>query len=66
MTIYAVLKAYLTDGSISYQILPYDLKGTIVCHFRFYKGFRSLVPFLMRCRLTEKSTNRLKAKMEDK
>lgn len=59
MRIYAVKKSYDTDDSIFYQVLPYDLKGTILCHFKYLQGFKSLVPFLKDCRLTEQSANRL-------
>lgn len=59
MRIYAVKKSYDTDDSIFYQVLPYDLKGTILCHFKYLQGFKSLVPFLKDCRLTEQSANKL-------
>ena len=66
MTIYAVLKAYDKDDSIYYQVLPYNLQGTIKCHFEFYRGFSSLIPFLAKCRLSEKSANKLKNKLESR
>ena len=66
MTIYAVLKSYDKDDSIYYQVLPYNLQGTIKYHFEFYRGFKSLIPFLTKCRLSEKSANKLKIKMERK
>ena len=66
MTIYAVLKSYGKDDSIYYQVLPYKLQGTIKCHFEFYRGFRSLIPFLSKCRLSEKSANKLKNKLESR
>ena len=64
MTMYAVLKSYDKDDSIYYQVLPYNLQGTIKCHFEFYGGFKSLIPFLAKCRLSEKSANKLKMKKE--
>lgn len=66
VTIYAVLKAYDKDDAIYYQVLPYNLQGTIKCHFEFYRGFRSLIPFLVNCRLSEKSANKLKKKLESR
>ena len=66
MTIYAVLKSYNKDDFIHYQVLPYNLQGTIKCHFEFYRGFKSLIPFLTKCRLSEKSANKLKMKMESR
>lgn len=63
MTIYHVMKSYDTDDSIFYQVLPYDLKGTIMCHFKYW-GFSSLIPFLMNCRLTESSARKLQRKRE--
>ena len=66
MTIYAVLKAYDKDDSIYYQVLPYNLQGTIKCHFEFYRRFRTLIPFLVKCRLSEKSANKLKKKLESR
>ena len=47
-----------------YQVLPYDLKETIKCHFEFYRGLFSLIPFLMKCRLTEHRANKLQEKLE--
>ena len=35
MTIYAVLPAYDKNDKVYYQVLPYNLKGTIKCHFEF-------------------------------
>ena len=66
MTVWAVLKAYGENDKIYYQFLPYDLKGTIKCHFKFYKGLFTLIPFLCRCRLTEESGKELAKKMERK
>ena len=66
MTICAVLKAYDKDDSIYYQVLPYNLQGTIKCHFEFYRGFSSLILFLSKCRLSEKSANKLKKKLESR
>ena len=66
MTIYAVLKSYDKDDFIHYQVLPYNLQGTIKCHFKFYRGFKSLIPLLAKCRLSEKSADKLKMKMESR
>lgn len=59
MRIYAVKKSYDTDNSLFYQVLPYDLKGTILCNFKYLQGFKSLIPFLKDCRLTVQSANKL-------
>ena len=64
MTIYHVNKSYDTDDSIFYQVLPYDLKEVIICHFKYWRGFSSLIPFLMNCRFTENGANKLKKKLE--
>ena len=64
MTIYHVMKSYDTNDSTFYQVMPYDLKGTIMCHFKFWRGFSSLIPFLMNCRLTENGANKLQRKRE--
>ena len=64
MTIYSVKKSYNADDSIFYQVLPYNLKGTILCHFKYLQGFKSFISFLKDCRLTEQSANRLKHKYE--
>lgn len=64
ITIYAVLPTYVKNGKVYYQVLPYDLKGTIKCHFKFYRGLFSLIPFLMKCRLTEHKANKLQEKLE--
>ena len=65
MTIYAVLQSYDKEDKIYYQVLPYNLKGTIECHFKFYDGFRTLIPFLSKCRLTEENANKLAQKLEN-
>lgn len=62
--IYAVLPTYVKNGKVYYQVLPYDLKGTIKCHFEFYRGLFSLIPFLMKCRLTKHRANKLQEKLE--
>lgn len=64
ITIYAVLPTYVKNGKVYYQVLPYDLKGTIKCHFEFYRGLFSLIPFLRKCRLTEHRANKLQEKLE--
>ena len=64
ITIYAVLPTYDKNNKVYYQVLPYDLKGTIKCHFEFYRGLFSLIPFLMKCRLTEHKANKLQEKVE--
>ena len=66
MRIYVVKKSYDTDDSIFYQVLPYSLSGTILCHFKYLQGFKSLIHFLKDCRLTEQGANRLKHKYERK
>lgn len=62
MTVYSILKTY-QNNDIYYQVLPYNLKGTIYTHFKFYKGFKTLIPFLIKCRLTKKSCNKIVKKM---
>lgn len=63
MTVYAVLQSYDSQDNICYQVLPYNLKGTIKCHFEFYQGFKSLIPFLCKCRLTEAKARKLADKL---
>lgn len=65
MTIWAVLPAYDREDNVYYQVLPYDLKGTIKCHFIFYRGLFTLIPFLMKCRLTEEKGNKLAKKLKN-
>lgn len=64
ITIYAVLPAYDKNDKMYYQVLPYDLNGTIKCHFEFYRGLLSLIPFLTKCRLTKHRANKLREKLE--
>lgn len=45
-------------------MLPYDLQGTIYNHFKFCGGWTALIKFLKDCKLTEKSANKLKKKLE--
>lgn len=59
MTIWAVQLAYGKNDEKYYQILPYNLRGTIECHFKYYQGILSLIPFLYRCRFKEKSAKKL-------
>lgn len=66
MTIWAVLPAYDREDNVYYQVLPYDLKGTIKCHFEFYNGLFTLIPFLMKCRLTKERGNKFAKKLEDR
>ena len=66
MTIWAVLPAYDKEDNICYQVLPYDFKGTVKCHFKFYKGLFTLIPFLLKCRATEESANKLAKKLADR
>lgn len=63
MSLYAVLPVCY-DDKIYYRVLRYNLKGTIVYHFKFCKGFISLIPFLLKCRLTEKQAKKLAIKLE--
>lgn len=62
MTLWAVLPAYDKDNTLYYQVLPYNVKGTILCHFKYQKGLFSLIPFLCKCRLTEKEGKKLACK----
>ena len=64
MRVYAVIKSYGKDDIEYYQVLPYSLSGTILCHFKYLQGFKSLILFLKDCRLTEQGANRLKHKYE--
>ena len=66
MTIWAVLPAYDNEDNIYYQVLPYNFKGTVKCHFEFYKGLFTLIPFLLKCRLTEESANKLAKKLANR
>lgn len=63
MTIYAVSTTYAHNDKVKYQVLPYNLWGTIKVHFKFRKGLFSLVPFLRTCRLTQKSAMKLQKKL---
>ena len=64
MTVYAVEKFYVND-EIKYQILPYNLWGTIKVYLKYFKhGLYFLLKFLCTCRLTEKGAIKLKKKLE--
>jgi len=63
MTIYFVLIRYNAKG-VYYRILPYNLFNTIRVHFKFYNGWKSLIPFLRLCRLTRKGATKLIDKMK--
>ena len=66
MTVYAVEKFYVND-EIKYQILPYNLWGTVKMYLKYCKhGLFWLLKFLTICRLTEKSAMKLQKKMSNK
>lgn len=65
MIIYAVSKTYTNNDKIKYQVLPYDLIGTIKVHFKLKNGLFSLVSFLKNCRLTEKHAIKLQKKLSE-
>lgn len=58
MTIYNVAPTFKTENTLTYTVLPYNLKGTIKTHLK-YNGFKSLISFLKNCRLTKKSAEKL-------
>ena len=64
LRIWAVLQAYDKEDKIYYQVLPYNLRGTIKCHFKFYNGFKTLIPFLFKCKLTKERADRLANKLK--
>ena len=66
MTIYFVGLTYTNNGKIKYQILPYNLVGTIRVHFKFMDGLKSLIPFLRLCRFTKRGAKKLKRRIEVK
>ena len=53
-----------TDDTVFYQVLPYNLQGTIYNHLKFCGEWKTLIKFLKDCKLTEKSANKLKKKLE--
>lgn len=64
MTVYAVEKFYVND-EIEYQILPYDLQGTVKVYLKYFQhGWFWLLKFLWTCRFTEKGAMKLKKKLE--
>lgn len=65
LTLYAIQPAY-SGNKKYYQILPFNLKGTIICHFKYHNGFKSLIPFLRNCRLTKNSSIKLAYKLRQK
>lgn len=69
MTVYAVKKCYIHDEIeyIEYQILPYNLQGTIKVYLKYFQhGWFWLLKFLWTCRFTEKGAMKLKKKLESK
>lgn len=53
ITVWAIMPAYDTNDNIYYQVLPYNLIGTIKNHFKFNHGLISLIPFLRNCTLSK-------------
>lgn len=66
MTLYSVMPAYDKNNHLYYQVLPYDVIGTIHNHFKFYNGLFSLIPFLLSCRLSRKRANRVANKLQNR
>ena len=54
MTIWNVSHVYNKKDKINYIVLPYNLKGTILVHLKYYNVIK-LFKFLKNSRLTEKS-----------
>jgi hypothetical protein len=59
MTIYNISKNYDNEGKIYYQVMPYNLKGTIIAHFKYYKGLETLFYFFKHSYLSEKKAKRV-------
>ena len=66
MTVWGVRPAFDSEDKKYYQVLPYSLSGTIKCHFKFYRGVFSLIPFLVNCRVTETSAHKLANRLTEK
>ena len=69
MTVYAVKTYYNSaNDEIEYQILPYNLRGTVRAYLKYYGhveiGLFYLFKFLAVCRFTEKGAMKLKKKLE--
>lgn len=71
MTIYAVLKAYNSDDSIRYDVLPYNFKGTLKCYFskdihrgsgigyNLFTRINQFVWFISKCRISKSQAKKL-------
>ena len=58
MTIWHVQKLYTSNG-VSYAVLPYDFRGTMMGTFKMKNGIWQMIKFLSRSRLTEKAARAL-------
>lgn len=65
MTIWNVAKTYCDDG-ILYQVLPYNLRGTVSDFGKMEHGMRGLMKFLKNSRLTEKQAQKVAKKKNKK
>ena len=54
MTVWHVQKLYISD-SISYEVLPYDIVGTMKVTLKMKNGIRQMIKFLADSRLTERA-----------
>jgi len=66
MKLYNVTSSYDLDGSLYYTVTPYNLKGVITGHFKYYKGLITLIPFLCNCRLSMSRAMKLMHKLNKK
>ena len=78
MTIYNVAKFYNGDDTVRYSVLPYNFNGTMSLYLGFnfkrmcpimrwypwYSRYTSLFDFAVHSRLTQKSAERLKKRLE--
>lgn len=60
MIIYAVRPDNFAYGDkMSYRVEAYNLGEVIIDHFKYYDGLRSLIPFLVNSRLSERKARSL-------
>lgn len=64
MSIWALIPIHEGDGSIGHLVCAYSLIGTIRGHFKYGRGFSTLIPFLKNCRLTRNQAFRLRDKLK--
>lgn len=58
MTIWHVQKKYILD-KVFYEVLPYDLAGTMRVALKMENGIRQMLQFLFDSRLTENTAHLL-------